>query len=206
VEALRDAVCKHLAMETSLRVHVPVCTKPYKCDHAEADPPQIMGFPTYRLEFHMAHLLLRKLPQTADLAASRKEVDKTGSLLDLSFLKLADRDGKTAPHAIYQGHMSVVICGWSDLQWTGYAFTKADNDDLEEEDEDELKGQFLTCLYGFDFGLSPETASCWEARRYWLRLIAHRCQHVLREWLYLVHTIEEGVESWVCVVIQCRMF
>jgi hypothetical protein len=26
VEALRDAVCKHIAMETSIRVHVPVCT------------------------------------------------------------------------------------------------------------------------------------------------------------------------------------
>ncbi|CAN9390927.1 unnamed protein product [Alternaria alternata] len=179
VEALRDAVCKHIAMETSIRVHVP-----------------IMGFRTYRLEFHMAHLLLRKSLQIVDLAGSREEVGKTGPLLDLAFLELADSDGKVAPHSIYQGHMSVVICGWSNLQWTGYAFTKADNDDLDEEDQEELRGHFLTSLYGFDFCQPRESANCWDARRYWLRLVAHRCQYVLREWLYLVRTVEEGVESW----------
>jgi hypothetical protein len=142
----------------------------------------------------MAHLLLRKSLQIVDLAGSREEVGKTGPLLDLAFLELADSDGKVAPHSIYQGHMSVVICGWSNLQWTGYAFTKADNDDLDEEDQEELRGHFLTSLYGFDFCLPRESANCWDARRYWLRLVAHRCQYVLREWLYLVRTVEEGVE------------
>ncbi|CAN9416424.1 unnamed protein product [Alternaria alternata] len=179
VEVLRDAVCKHIAMETSLRVHVP-----------------IMGFPTYRLEFHIAHLLLRKSPEIVGLAGGHEEDGKTGSLLDLAFLELGDSDGKVAPHSIYQGHMSVVICGWSNLQWTGYAFTKADNDGLDEEDQEDLKGHFLTSLYGFDFGLPRGSANCWDARRYWLRLVAHRCQYVLREWLYLVRTIEEGVELW----------
>ncbi|CAN9438234.1 unnamed protein product [Alternaria alternata] len=156
----------------------------------------IMGFPTYRLEFHIAHLLLRKSPEIVGLAGGHEEDGKTGSLLDLAFLELGDSDGKVAPHSIYQGHMSVVICGWSNLQWTGYAFTKADNDGLDEEDQEDLKGHFLTSLYGFDFGLPRGSANCWDARRYWLRLVAHRCQYVLREWLYLVRTIEEGVELW----------
>jgi hypothetical protein len=164
-----------------------------------------MGFPTYRLEFHMAHLLLRKLPQITDIAAGSEDVDKTGSLLDLSFLELVGHDGNVAPHSIYQGHMSVVICGWSNLQWTGYVFTKADNDDLDEEDEDEFRGHFLTSQYGLDFVLPRQSTHCWDARRYWLRLVAHRCQYVLREWLYLVHTILYGVESWVCMNFQSRM-
>ncbi|KAL1793160.1 hypothetical protein ACET3X_008142 [Alternaria dauci] len=179
VEALRDAVCKHIAMETSIRVHVP-----------------IMGFPTYRLEFHVAHLLLRKSSLLVDRAAGYENIDRTGPFLDLTFLELEDSDGKVAPHSIYQGHMSVVICGWSNFQWTGYAFTKADNDDLDDEDEDEFRGHFLTSLYGFDFATPQGSANCWDARRYWLRLVAHRCQYVLREWLYLVRTIQEGVDSW----------
>jgi hypothetical protein len=120
-----------------------------------------------------------------------------GSLIDLSFLHLSDTDGTTSRHAISHRHMSVVICGWSNTQWTGYVFTSGDDEDAEEE-VDELRGPFLTTEYGFDFSTTQDRAQTWDARRYWLRLVAHRCQHVLSEWRYLVLTIEEGVESWVC--------
>jgi hypothetical protein len=92
--------------------------------------------------------------------------------------------------------MSIVICGWSNTQWTGYVFTNGDDEDAEEE-ADELRGFFLTTEYGFDFSTSQDHAQTWDARRYWLRLVAHRCQQVLSEWRYLVLTVEEGVESWV---------
>jgi hypothetical protein len=153
---------------------------------------------TYQIEFHMAHLLLRQSNQTAGSVTD-------GSVADLSFLELANADGQIVPHSIYQGHMSLVICGWSNLQWTGYVLTRADNDDLDVEDIDEFRGHFLTSEYGFDFGTSPQSAKTWDAREYWLRLVAHRSQYVLQEWLYLVRTVEDGVEAWVCSSFAYRL-
>ncbi|EUC36893.1 hypothetical protein COCCADRAFT_33883 [Bipolaris zeicola 26-R-13] len=172
MKALRDAIGKHVTLETSMRVHMP-----------------ILGFRTYQLEFHMEHLLLRPSSQNEGSVTDE-------SIADLSFLELANADGQIAPHSIYRGHMTLVICGWSNLQWTGYVFSQADKDNLNTEDMDELKGHFLTSEYGFDFNTPPQSIKTWDARRYWLRLVAHRIQYVLREWLYLVRTVEEGVEAW----------
>lgn len=138
----------------------------------------------------MEHLLLRPSSQNEGSVTDE-------SIADLSFLELANADGQIAPHSIYRGHMTLVICGWSNLQWTGYVFSQADKDNLNTEDIDELKGHFLTSEYGFDFNTPPQSIKTWDARRYWLRLVAHRIQYVLREWLYLVRTVEEGVEAWV---------
>lgn len=172
MKALRDAIGKHIALETSMRVHMP-----------------ILGFRKYRLEFHMEHLLLRPSSQTEGSVTDE-------SVADLSFLELADADGLIVPYSLYREHMTLVICGWSNMQWTGYVFTQADKDNLNIEDMDELKGNFLASEYGFDFTAPPQSILTWDARSYWLRLVAHRSQYVLREWLYLVRTVEEGVEAW----------
>lgn len=137
----------------------------------------------------MAHLLLRQSPQTMSPGAN-------GSAADLSFLNLVNIDGQVVPHSIYQGHMSLVVCGWSDLQWTGYAFILDENGEKEVVESDELR-RHIASQYGFEFTTPSQSAQPWDARRYWLRLVAHRSQHVLREWLYLVRTVEEGVEEWV---------
>jgi hypothetical protein len=146
----------------------------------------------------MAHLLLRGPTDAVNPDTGVSNHVGAASLVDLSFLGLVDSKGNVSPHSIYQGHMSVVICGWSDSQWTGYTFTNTDNDDIDDEELDEMRGHFLTTEYGFDFATPRDCAQTWDARRYWLRIVAHRCQHVLKEWLYLVHTVEEGVEAWVC--------
>ncbi|EUC40142.1 hypothetical protein COCMIDRAFT_41480 [Bipolaris oryzae ATCC 44560] len=172
MKALRDAIWKHIALETSIRVHIPT-----------------LGFMTYQLEFHMAHLLLRPSNQNGSSVTD-------DSIVDLSFLELANADGQIVPHSLHRGHMTLVICGWSDLQWTGYVFTQVDNDDLDIEEIDEFKGHFLTSEYGFDLTTPSQSITVRDARRYWLRLVAHRIQYVLQKWLYLVRTIEEGVERW----------
>lgn len=138
----------------------------------------------------MEHLLLRPSSQTEGSVTDE-------SVADLSFLELADADGLIVPYSLYREHMTLVICGWSNMQWTGYVFTQADKDNLNIEDMDELKGNFLASEYGFDFTAPPQSILTWDARSYWLRLVAHRSQYVLREWLYLVRTVEEGVEAWV---------
>lgn len=155
----------------------------------------MLGVNTYRLEFHMAHLLLRQSPQTADPATD-------GSISNLSFLNLTNAEGQIVPHSIYQGHMSLVICGWSNLQWTGYSFARDDNSDLEIGETDQLR-RHLASEYGFDFATPAQSAQPLDARSYWLHLVAHRTQHVLREWLCLIRTIEEGVETWVCLWFVC---
>ena len=119
------------------------------------------------------------------------------SVANLSFLDLANADGHIIPHSIYQGHMSLVICGWSDLQWTGYAFTQDENSNKEVVKSDERR-ENLVFQHGFDFNTPAKSVKLWDARRYWLRLVAHRSQYILREGLCLVRTIEEGIETWVC--------
>lgn len=142
-------------------------------------------FNTYQLGFHMPHLLLRPSPQAAG-------PNNEDSIADVSFLNLANATGEVFPHLIYRGHISLVICGWSDLQWTGYTFNRNNNVDLNLEEIDKVR----KCLYsehGFDFATPSQSAQTRDARRYWLRLIAHRSQYVLRQWQYLVQTIEEGI-------------
>ncbi|EMD90963.1 hypothetical protein COCC4DRAFT_135910 [Bipolaris maydis ATCC 48331] len=150
---------------------------------------EISDFKIYRLEFCMIHIRLKPPYQNG-----RPVTDD--SVVDLSFLELADADGHIVPHSMYWGHITLVIGGWSNTQWTGYVFNQADKDELDTEDIDELKRHFLISEYGFDFATPPQSVKFWEVRRYWLRLVAHCSQYVLQEWLYLVRTVEEGVEAW----------
>ena len=153
----------------------------------------MLGFSTFHLEFHLAHLILRQTETASTCADS--STTSSESLVDLSFLQLESSSGKTAPHSIYQAHDSVVFCGWSNAQWTGYVFTNTGHNALPyaDEEDEEIPGA-LDIDYGFDFDLGRKI---WDAREYWLRIVAFRCQLVWREWFYLVRTVEEAIETWV---------
>ncbi|KAF1845932.1 uncharacterized protein K460DRAFT_417114 [Cucurbitaria berberidis CBS 394.84] len=185
-KALRDAVWKHIALETSFRVHIPT-----------------FGFKTFRLEFHLAHLILRETTIRPHPEGNSIDGAISQSLVDLSFLDLETSAGGVSSHSIYQAHISIVICGWSDSQWTGYAFANqgakdSPREDEEEDDDDEeyvpRRDPFAADnIYDYFMHADVQT---WDARRYWLWIVAIRCQLVLKEWLYLVCTIEEGVQAW----------
>ena len=129
--------------------------------------------------------------------------------MDLPFLSLQSTSGSIVPHAVYQAHVSIVICGWSDTQWTGYTFSNTGLGDMpydeEDVDEDSPRQDYFASENGYDTFMNADKPE-WDARKYWLRLVSARCKSVLQEWTYLVRTIEDGVETWVSFDSDLHVF
>jgi hypothetical protein len=151
------------------------------------------GFAEFSLEFHLAHLILREADTNSGWTAGSQN-----TVADLSFLWSLSPSGSSPKYEMYQAHISVVICGWSNTQWTGYAFanTGLENKPFQEQEEDEPIPDLFAADRDDDF-VKDANMPTWDARVYWLQIVATRCQLVLKEWRYLVYTIEEGIETWV---------
>ena len=116
---------------------------------------------------------------------------------------------------IYEAHISIVICGWNHTNWTGWAFAKTDFavEEREEEEDDETWFNFEECEEKEDEDTMAEdyfasdgvgetldaNVPIWDPRYYFLRILAIRLDIVLREWRYLVQTIEYSIEHPVSV-------
>jgi hypothetical protein len=164
------------------------------------------GYTTFCLEFHLAHLILREVKESPD-STTDQPVEARNAVADLSFLATSPPSEDSPNYAIYQAHISVVICGWTNTNWTGYAFvnTGLKEEPYQEFAEDEQKHDLFAADKEEDFA-SDADLPIWDARRYWLRIVSIRCQLVVREWNYLVNTVEEGVKSRVRVIpIQERL-
>lgn len=138
-------------------------------------------------------------------------------LLDVSYLQ------HQRPHirgqqtlrrlVIREAHTSIVICGWDNYKWVGWAFVNApleprmkeDEDDEEEDEEQEDEPEEMEEDY---FAVDGETrkysvqdanAPIWDPRCYWLRITELRVLRILEEWEVLVQFFEKGVEAWVGV-------
>jgi len=177
-EALRDAICKHIASETSFRVHIPM-----------------NGFKTYRLEFHLAYLVMRKKDTFARSNASASGTQRHPAT-DLSFLDPSTSSGEVPSYCMYKAHISIVVCGWSDTQWTGYAFanTGLPEEPFVEQDEEDPKQDLFAADRDDDY-VQDADAPNWDARKYWLQIVAIRCELIRKEWTFLVRTIEEKVHK-----------
>jgi hypothetical protein len=152
------------------------------------------GFTTFRLEFHLAHPILREA-QDESATTTSQAVDATKtSMADLSFLDPRSSSRNTPRYTIHQAHISVVVCGWSDTQWTGYAFSKTglEDEEAQEYDEHEPKPDLFAADRDDDYVKDSEIPT-WDARTYWLQIVGIRCQLILKEWMYLLHTVEERV-------------
>lgn len=188
VEAIRDMICKHISLETSFRVHIPR-----------------QGFATFRLEFHLAHLILRK-------PAACKNLDNNAGVhrspvVDLNFLGVGDSTVENSLAYVYQAHISVVVCGWSSNQWTGYAIanTGLPEEEFEAQEEYGPKRDPFVADRSDDY-VKDADAPEWDARRYWLQTVAIRCELILKEWIFLVRSVEEGIERWVSALSRLLRF
>lgn len=159
---------------------------------------QMSGFITFRLEFHLAYLILREDGCKPNAATSRHTSN------DLSFLDPVNPSGNSSTYKIRQAHISVVLCGWSNTQWTGYAFanTGLDAQPALGHDEDEPNMDYFAADRDDDH-IKDADMPTWDARRYWLQIVAVRCQLILKEWLYLVRTIQERTQQWVTLILLC---
>ena len=217
---LRDAICRHIAMESSIRVQIPVrisylsvtSRQTFLRSHIE----QTHGWKTFCLEFHLAYLILREVKSSPTSNATEDERESANRpLIDLACLDLqSSSDTVSSRHFILEANISVVVCGWSNTEWTGYAFantgTKAeeeeevDEDDPEGEAEDRPQQDFLAAEDGCDYVVDANNPE-WDARHYWLRVFAIRCELVWKEWQYLVRTVEDAIEAWVSLILSLEI-
>lgn len=189
-DVLRDMIRKHIKFETNFRVLLPM-----------------VGYPTFSLEFHISYLTLREVIGMPHRDGASVDEGANLSSVDLSFLDLGLSSSANTFYSIDQAQISIVVCGWSNTHWTGYAFANTGSrknlyeESDEEEDDDEdcredtvFKQDLFAAEDGFDFAMHVQTKK-WDARRYWLRIVAIRCRSILQEWQFLVHSLEEGIES-----------
>jgi hypothetical protein len=168
-------------------------------------------------------LTLRKVKPTSignATGVKHKSVDRV--LLDLACLgSQSSSNDDISQHLIQEANVSVVVCGWSDTQWTGCAFVNtgieveeeeeekeeeeyADDSETEEETENQFQQDFLAAENSFHYAVDANTPE-WDARKYWLKVLSIRCQLVWKEWQYLVRTVEDAIETWVSIALSSRL-
>jgi hypothetical protein len=162
----------------------------------------MQGFQYFCLEFHLAHLILREAQKLSSTIGHI--TNKTSPpFARISFMSAMPSHGSVAHYSIHQAHISVVVCGWSNTQWTGYAFAKTglawqpydEAADEEDDDPDGVEHDYFAADRETDY--RRVIPACSDARQYWLRIVEARCQLVSQEWLYTVNILEQGVEGHV---------
>jgi hypothetical protein len=108
---------------------------------------------------------------------------------------------------IREAHTSIVICGWDNSKWVGWAFINTpsgstihdDEEDGEEDQEDEpLEMEEDYFAADGDGGrVQDANMPIWDPRRYWLVIIEIRILRIMQEWDLLVRFVEKGVEALV---------
>jgi hypothetical protein len=164
----------------------------------------MQGFQYFCLEFHLAHLILREDQElSSTIRQITNETYPTPPLARISFTSGMSSHGSAGHYSVHQAHISVVVCGWSNTQWTGYAFAKTglacqpydEAADGEDDDPDGLEHDYFAADRETDYRRA--IPACSDAREYWLRVVEARCQLVSQEWLYMVNILERGVEGHV---------
>lgn len=158
------------------------------------------GFITFRLEFHVSYLVMREQVSGGRAGSPIGTYVQQPSVVDISFLSRGQSLAALPEHTICQAQISIIVFGESNTQWTGYAFARTGlcSDSLlqthhTDDSEDEPKADFFAADRDVDYVRDADSPT-WDARTYWLQIVAIRCQLILKEWLYMVHTIEERVE------------
>ncbi|KAF2112430.1 hypothetical protein BDV96DRAFT_602337 [Lophiotrema nucula] len=175
--SLQDLLWKHLKLETSMKVQIPAT-----------------GFLTYRLEFHIPIFALRTtIPKEGARNGIRTKPKRIWR--DVSFLYGAnDGNDRVQKYGIHEAHISTVICGSSERRWTAYCFEDTDfNDEVTWEDDDRSFQTFRQDrIVNF-----PQDANLpiWNVREYFLKALQGRLGQVFKEWIHLIRSLEEWIQS-----------
>jgi hypothetical protein len=187
--ALRNAIYKHLAFQTSIAVNFP------------SD-----GFLTFQLDLHMPFFLLRKSLPPSDESVRKVNTKPRRRWIDLSFLKIdtpdsPDKEPKEV-WGMYEAQISCVVTGPDDFQWVGYGFvdTEIDGDldepPLNEPSLDELSKDSLNFDPISDGELDANIPIS-RPRDYWLKVFEIRIKQVGKEWDYFIYKLELSVNKYV---------
>jgi hypothetical protein len=211
VLALRPAIRRHLARETSIQVHVPVC-----CENliifSVLTVTQYTGFATFHLEFSLPYLILEERdPSNAPSTDSGNTADCLKT--DLSFLGIESRSsGRAASFTIWKVHETVLVFGCDSSEWTGYAFSsyrphvdntqeEQERDENDEQDsDDEMPNEDFFATGGTDYDnqhVPDASAPIWDPRAYFLHVISIRTKIIHERYIYFIRTLSLGLNSWV---------
>jgi hypothetical protein len=176
--SLRDVICKHLALDTSIKATIPE-----------------EGYSVFQLEFHMPYFALR-CSQLKDIFAQRKKRAHRG-WMNIAFLNTKDKDPEEdGTWGIHQAQISVTICGTDNSHWIAYCFEDRHFDEDGELGQDEHTSIHQSDqIAGGEFGAED---TIWDPREYFLRVLLIRMRQVHKEWEELVRKIESGIKehSW----------
>ncbi|KAF2016077.1 hypothetical protein BU24DRAFT_462277 [Aaosphaeria arxii CBS 175.79] len=192
---LRDAIWKHLTLQTVIDVKIPPTS-----------------FPRWNLEFQMPYLALIRRPSSHKnhkaLTINKKPIR---NFISLNFLDLPQPDdGEIGSFGIYEAQISVLLCGADNYRYTGYAFVDTEFRDRDEESEDDEPEETGGTNDEVDIDTlleDPIISDCeientvdankptWPPREYFLTIMGTRMQQVLRHWQDVVHIVEVGVHT-----------
>lgn len=180
-EALRDAICNHLACQTSIAVKIPSA-----------------GIRTFQLVLHLPLFKLERSTPPPKESRGEGHTKPRRAWTDLSFLKLdaCDSHGEVQdPKEVWglqEAQISCVVAGTDNWRWIGYGFVDTEIDgvladsDPEEWKFDQIAAQQLEV-----------TTPIWCPRKYWIKVFEFRIGYVRKQWLHLIGILEGSVNQYV---------
>lgn len=189
----------------------------------------MIGFSTFRLEFHLAYLTLND-GKSSDIpwpyiggsgeCGSGPDTTRSSGKLD------------GCPEIVHEAHTTVIIVGHNHFNWYGSAFGHTGLPD----NPDDIKDQSSEMDESLDFGVNDfwreeeedffATGGCeplsadnkrpiCDPRTYFLQATQYRLSVVVQAYEHLIHELDNGLKTWVsshcylCVVrpnkIRCPM-
>lgn len=159
------------------------------------------GFAIFRLEFHFPFLTLRDYGGTSMSPMACKDSSTVEEWPDLEFLdmKCSKRHDGPCRFAIEDATVSIVVCGHDHTKWVAWGFSNTPCDPTTFEEQCGLEEDFLAADgNGPEEGLVVDSNYPeWDPRKYWLRSVDIRVRVALKEWRFMVYSIEHGVQVWV---------
>lgn len=181
VPILRDAIQKHLSLETSLRVHIP-----------------LTGISMFHLEIHLPYFALRQWTVPA-----HSHVGKKRQFIDLSFLAPRSIGGPSqSRYKIFDAQFSFVISGWEDSRWVAWSFV---DNYFEKEELLDIDGYPYNAFVEDPIakGQVDQNNSLANPREYFLMILKVRSEQIVGEWECVVQGVKRNVKRYVysCAIL-----
>ncbi|KAF2684746.1 hypothetical protein K458DRAFT_487060 [Lentithecium fluviatile CBS 122367] len=176
VPTLRDAIWKHITLQTSLRLKIPA-----------------IGRDMFQMELHMPQYALRThFPSQPDTMNS-----KCRKWRDLAFL-IHDFPGSQQEGCLclYEAHFAVALCGTDERRWTAYCFEDSAFDSDRELNESDFCYSTINADPIASDGVTDGNRPLWDPREYFLAILRIRIDQIRNEWICTVRTIESIVHEY----------
>ena len=178
--ALRDAISKHLAFQSSITAKTPS-----------------NGIAKFQLDLHLPFFILDKsLPRKEPLGKAYKRPQRRWT--DLSFLKLERYESQREIQepgevwGIQEAQISCVVTGTDNWRWIAYGFIDAEIDGvLADSTFEDLSFDLVAA------GKLEVNTPIRSPQEYWIKVFEIRIDYVRKQWLYLERLLERSVDQYV---------